>query len=242
MELITKFENVVAKHSDRELEMLTENILEHGVLDAIKVWGNVIIDGHARYHICKEYGIPFETKEMNFNSEGEAIIWIIKNQLGRRNLTPFQRCEMVLKFEPEIKVEVERRRRAAISVYRSTGIKSEENSDSRKSMAILADMAGVSRTSMNMVRKILEIGDEETKRRVRAGEISIHFAYNSLLCKYVPASQSEEAEKAEEAAMPFETISQSIRELIAKVSDGSASPKVIVEELEAVLNIIEQKA
>ena len=241
MEFITKFENVVAKHSDRELEMLTENILEHGVLDAIKVWGNVIIDGHARYHICKEYGIPFETKEMNFNSEGEAIIWIIKNQLGRRNLTPFQRCEMVLKFEPEIKVEVERRRRAAISVYRSTGIKLEETSNPRKSMAILADMAGVSRTSMNMVRKILEIGDEETKRRVRAGEISIRFAYNSLLCKYVPASQSEEAEEAEKAAVPFETISQSIRELIAKVSDGSASPKVIVEELEAVLNVIEQK-
>ena len=230
MELITKFENVVAKHSDRELEMLTENILEHGVLDAIKVWGNVIIDGHARYHICKEYGIPFETKEMSFSSDGEAIVWIIKNQIGRRNLTPFQRCEMVLKFEPEIKADVERRRRAAISAYRSTGVKSEEIS--KKSRDVLADMAEVSHSSIEKVKKVLEIGDEETKRRARAGEISIHYAYSSLVCKYTSATQNEET------AMPLKTIRQSIRELIAKISDGSASPKAIVEDLKALLNIV----
>ncbi len=74
--------------SDTEREQLRENIKAEGCRDAIVVWGQIIVDGHNRYAICKELGIPFEVVEREFADKEEAKDWIDANQLGRRNLTP----------------------------------------------------------------------------------------------------------------------------------------------------------
>ena len=251
MELMTTFEGVKPKLSTREFANLTEDIRQHGVLTPILVYKGKIIDGHNRYRICKEYNIPFETKEMNFSSDSEAIVWIIKEQVGKRNLTPFQRCEMVLKYEPEIKADIERHRKAAISHFRRTGEVMEAGSDTG---TILGNMVGVSRHSIFRVKRILEIDDEETKELARAGKISIHYAYMSLTSKPTAATQNADNEsngdsddceasklltslKAEETKAA--EVKQGIKDLIEKVSDGSASPKAIVEKLEALLNTLE---
>ena len=48
--------------------------------------------GHTRYQILRKYPfIPFEVIEKEFSSRYEALAWICKNQLGRRNLTPEQK-------------------------------------------------------------------------------------------------------------------------------------------------------
>lgn len=39
---------------------------------------------------------------MSFLSKDEAILWILRNQLGRRNLTDFQRNKVALKYEEVI--------------------------------------------------------------------------------------------------------------------------------------------
>ena len=251
---MTTFEGVKPKLSTREFANLTEDIRQHGVLTPILVYKGKIIDGHNRYRICKEYNIPFETKEMNFSSDSEAIVWIIKEQVGKRNLTPFQRCEMVLKYEPEIRAELAERRKAAISYFRRTGEVMEAGSDTG---TILGDMVGVSRHSIFRVKRILEIADEETKELARAGKISIHYAYMSLTSKPTATVQamqnadndandgSDDGEasklltslKAEE--IKTAEVKQGIKDLIEKVSDGSASPKAIVEKLEALLNTLE---
>ena len=50
------------------------------------------MDGHTRYQILRKYPfIPFEVIEKEFSSRYEALVWICKNQLGRRNLTPEQK-------------------------------------------------------------------------------------------------------------------------------------------------------
>lgn len=256
MELMTTFEGVKPKLSTREFANLTEDIRQHGVLTPILVYKGKIIDGHNRYRICKEYNIPFETKEMNFSSDSEAIVWIIKEQVGKRNLTPFQRCEMVLKYEPEIRADIEKRRKAAISYFRRTGEVMEAGSDTG---AILGDMVGVSRNSIHRVKKILAMADEETKELARAGKISIHYAYISLTSKPTTTTQATQNQNADNDAnddsddceasklltslKAEETkaaeVKQGIKDLIEKVSDGSASPKAIVEKLEALLNTLE---
>jgi hypothetical protein len=70
-----------------EYRQLEENIVRDGCRDPIVVWGNIIIDGHHRYEICEKRGIPFQTKEMQFQSREEAMRWICLNQMGRRNIT-----------------------------------------------------------------------------------------------------------------------------------------------------------
>ena len=48
-----------------------------------------ILDGHTRYRILKKHGfIKFEVEEIQLVNKYEALAWICKNQLGRRNLSP----------------------------------------------------------------------------------------------------------------------------------------------------------
>jgi len=55
------------------------------------LWGNTLVDGHNRYAIAEEYGLKYSTIQQDFANKYEAIDWIIKNQLGRRNVTNEQK-------------------------------------------------------------------------------------------------------------------------------------------------------
>ena len=69
---------------------MEENLLENGVRDALVLWGNVLIDGYNRYTIAKKHGLEFKTVSLEFGSREEVKMWIIKNQVRRRNLTQLQ--------------------------------------------------------------------------------------------------------------------------------------------------------
>ncbi len=73
---------------------LKENILKAGkLLSPLIVWNNTLVDGHNRYEIVQEHPeIYFSTMPLRvFANREEALAWICKNQLGRRNLTPEQK-------------------------------------------------------------------------------------------------------------------------------------------------------
>ena len=82
------FESVIPPMTTAELVLLEDNILADGkVLMPIVVWNGTIIDGHKRFKIVgKHPEIQFTITELFFEDEYEAIAWICKNQLGRRNL------------------------------------------------------------------------------------------------------------------------------------------------------------
>ena len=76
---------------DEETYRLLEgSILEHGCRDPLVLWDGILIDGYNRYRICTEHDVPFGTVDKEFGSREEALIWIITNQVSRRNLTPMQ--------------------------------------------------------------------------------------------------------------------------------------------------------
>ena len=65
---------------------------EGRILHPLIVWNGIIVDGHTRYAILRQHPeIQYTILEKDFANRHEAIIWICKNQLGRRNLTPEQR-------------------------------------------------------------------------------------------------------------------------------------------------------
>ena len=97
------FANVMPPLNNRELESLKSSILEYGCINPIVVWYGTIVDGHHRYAICKENGIPFGIAEVAFEDEMEAVLWICQTHFSQRSFTPFQRMEIVLQFEDEIK-------------------------------------------------------------------------------------------------------------------------------------------
>ena len=92
-----EFEAKCPPLTEDELAQLEENILEEGlVLMPLIVWNNTIVDGHNRYKIAQKHpGIEFRIHEKRFNNRYEALSWICKNQLGRRNLTPMQKKYLI---------------------------------------------------------------------------------------------------------------------------------------------------
>ena len=88
-----EFQNQINPPSFEETHQLEMNILkEECVLNPIITWNGYIVDGYTRYQILRKYPfIPFEVIEKEFSSRYEALAWICKNQLGRRNLTPEQK-------------------------------------------------------------------------------------------------------------------------------------------------------
>ena len=73
-----------------ELQQLEQNIIAEGrLLNPAITWNGYILDGHTRYRILKKHGfIKFEVEEIQLANKYEALAWICKNQLGRRNLSP----------------------------------------------------------------------------------------------------------------------------------------------------------
>ena len=83
-----EFESLVPPLSDDEFKQLEENIVEAGMCyDPIITWDGVIIDGHNRWKIIQKHPeVSYKTYMEIFSDRNEAKLWIINNQLGRRNL------------------------------------------------------------------------------------------------------------------------------------------------------------
>ena len=106
-----EFKNLIPPQSEDELIQLEQNILAaRKCRDTIILWDGVIIDGHNRFEIAEKYGIKsYAIHEMDFADEDAAKVWIIDNQLGRRNLPHFVRAELAKTREPLIREKAKER-------------------------------------------------------------------------------------------------------------------------------------
>ena len=174
-----KLAHMMPALQDAEQELLTQSLLKEGCRDALVVWNGIIVDGNNRYRICRQYNIPFAYIEMDFDSEEKARLWIIRNQLSRRNLPDFVKCELVLPFEAELKAEA-KKRQGQRNDLRNIWPNLAECSALKNSRDELAAIAGVSHGSLDKVKKLVEEADDDTKEKLRKGEMSINRAYTSL--------------------------------------------------------------
>ena len=88
-----------------------------------------------------------------------AVVWIIRNQFGRRNLSNYTRVELVLKLEPLLRVKAKEQQ---IRKPESVSQKSAKQTpiDTRKD---LAKAAGVSHDTIAKGKVIQAKASEETK-------------------------------------------------------------------------------
>lgn len=92
-----EFQNLIRPLSDEERKELRESLSSCGLLMPLVVWRNegktILVDGHNRLSLWKEFNgfnedFEFKTQELYFGNRDNVKEWIIKNQLGRRNLSP----------------------------------------------------------------------------------------------------------------------------------------------------------
>jgi hypothetical protein len=85
-----EFKCFLPKLDKATYESLEANLMENGCRDPLVLWEGILIDGYNRYEICTRHGIPFSTVSRDFASRENALVWIIRTQLSRRNLSPLQ--------------------------------------------------------------------------------------------------------------------------------------------------------
>lgn len=94
MELVidSKIKALIPALKAEEYTRLKESITREGCRDPLVIWSgqNTILDGHNRYQICQELGASYNTVSLEFPNKDSAMLWILKNQLGKRNLSSYQ--------------------------------------------------------------------------------------------------------------------------------------------------------
>lgn len=92
-----EFRDKIPPLTEDEFTLLEENILSDGaVFSPLIVWDGTILDGHNRYEIIQKHPeLTYAIHKLSFANRYEALSWICKNQLGRRNLTPQQKKYLI---------------------------------------------------------------------------------------------------------------------------------------------------
>jgi len=157
------------------------------------LWGEVLVDGHNRYEICRKHGIAFLTvQHASFQSIDDVMLWMIDNQLGRRSVTDFQRGVLALRKRDILAARVRAEMDATIDARQATGQSpealtpaggetTEERSSAIPSAAIktredIARTAGISSNTIGQIEKIRKTAAPELVEAVRVGTISINAA------------------------------------------------------------------
>lgn len=218
-----EFKSLIPPLSREEFKQLEENIVAEGIRDPLVVWhisddeDEILIDGHNRWEIsAKHAGIQFNIIRKQFESRNDAKIWIIKNQIGRRNLSTYARSELVvMHLEPMLREKAKTQQGTRNDICQ----KSDKSIDTKKE---LAKAAGVSHDTIHKVKTIMEKGDEQTKERLRNNDpaLSINKAFNNIVAAEHETKQQESARELREAKKRHEEYSESKADGIVNFSEA----------------------
>jgi len=180
-----EFRRLIPPLLEEEYRQLEQNILAKGkCLNPILLWDGMIVDGHNRFYICMEHGIEFEVTDMHFDSREDAKLWILKNQLGRRNLTDAARIELAMKKAELLRVKAkENQSSAGGDKYGKKTLLSESLKVDKEKMHVqkaIAKEAGISEGNLYMYKQIMEQGSPALIEAVKTGKLKIGTAHKML--------------------------------------------------------------
>lgn len=140
MKIDKEFQARIPKLKPSELAALEASIMAEGCRDPLVVWSrdgkdDVLVDGHNRKAICERLGIKYRTTPMSFDNRQAVIDWMLRHQLGRRNLSKEAAADLI--------GQVYNARKMPHGVH-----KSPQNEDSGKTAEAVADELGVGRATV----------------------------------------------------------------------------------------------
>lgn len=167
--------------TEAEHEALERSLLAEGCRDALVLWGDVLVDGHNRYAICQQHGIPFRVvQNERFQSMEDVMLWMIDNHLGRRSVSDFQRGVLALRKKDILAKRLEE---DAARIKAEDAAIAPPDSDAepvapkvRTSREDIARAARLSSNTISQIEKIQKTATPELVEAVRTGTISINAA------------------------------------------------------------------
>ena len=207
MKIDREFADLIPPLTEEEYKGLETSILNEGCRDALVVWNDTLVDGHNRYKICTEHNIAYITVSKEFEDRNAAMLWMMNNQLGRRNLNDFQRVEIVRKCEGAVKAQAEQRMSTGINQYtKSPVVKLPPTSIPMKSRDALGAMAKVSGSTYEHAVAVMDKAPEAVVNAVRKEELSINAGYE--ITKMNPEAQNEISQRIEQGENPKDVVAE----------------------------------
>lgn len=216
MEIRPKFRDLIPKLAKHELEKLEASILQDGIREPLVVavfpetkhgittTARVLVDGHHRHAIATKHGLPFDTREIEFEDEDAALVWAIDNQLGRRNIIhPLDRVILLEKKRPILERQAQARQLTGkaegddgdLALETTQGTKGKHTRRPTVTEQ-LAREAGMGRTTYDACLLILSKGIPALVKFVREGDLSITAA--GKLLSHTPKQRGRRVDMTDE--------------------------------------------
>jgi hypothetical protein len=178
-----EFAALIAPLSSEEYQQLEVNLIAHGCRDALVVWRGLLLDGHNRLDICNRNGLPYDTAEIELSDRETARLWVLENQIGRRNLSTDQRAAVAYRIL-ERRVSISKQQRAAkagASHSRISVVHADHQDESKPRQR--ERTAREHRISTRKIREIASLAktDPDIVTRISNGEISLRDAKEFML-------------------------------------------------------------
>ena len=166
-----EFQNLLRPLTDEEFKSLENSIKQDGCLRPIELWNGYIADGHNRYSICMENGIPFDQVDVTekFETKSDVMKWIVQNQRARqtgRQLSKTELLKMAEAVEKQVAVEAEVKMKAGVK-NPTSNLKQGQREPT--SAAKAAESIGVSENTYRDMKLVAEKGSEEQIERMNKG-------------------------------------------------------------------------
>lgn len=222
-------------------ENLKEDIKKNGLYTPIMYiqalnGKKLVIEGHTRLAALldlKHTNIPSQEVNETFNSLDEIKLWIVQNQLRRRNLTTEERLRLAFISKPTIeKLAKENLSKAGKKTLKAKD--EEQNSSKIKPVDTyieIAKLAGVGKTLAVKYNKIMEEAPKTTIEKLKKGLISISAAHSSLQNKIELVSPKPENKSIMPQKEKLEK--QSNITILQNIDDGKQ--KISNDEIDVVM-------
>jgi protein gp37 len=218
-------------------ENLKEDIKKNGLNDpilyiALPNGKKLVIEGHTRIMALKSLNrkevLSKELRE-TFNSLDEIKLWMVRHQLGRRNLSTAERVKLAYLSKPTI----EKLAKDNLSKAGQTSSKKESENTGEEIVKIdtykeIAKIANVGRTTVVKYSQILNSASESVIDSVNKGTVSIGSAHASI--KKKTEAPKVEPKKIEPQPSNSITILKNIEEGKQKLSNGEIDVIMIFDK------------
>lgn len=211
MKIDEEFANLIPPLTHEEYSGLEASIIAEGCRDALICWDDILVDGHNRYKICSEHNISFNVIQREFASRNEVLLWIMRNQLSRRNLTDFQRIEIVRKCEDAVKAKARERQLSGL-IQNIAAVREkfpERDKSEKQSRDELGKMAGVSGKTYEHATEVIDKAPVSVIESVRKKDLSINYAYK--VTRMQPEEQQEISSRIESGENPKSVVREVLK-------------------------------
>ncbi|AZQ64911.1 hypothetical protein EI427_22045 [Flammeovirga pectinis] len=216
-----EFRELIRKQNDDEAANFEVSIKEEGVREPILYWTHTlrdksgarvvhtVVDGHHRCEAAIKLNLDFiPSKEMKFESYNDVRIWMLRNQLGRRNIGDAEKIRIALQLTEFLSIEAKERKKKQVEAFNkgaadkttTTPKKAEKEVVSVEQQDInafksdlnigasgkinraeeAAKIAGVSTKNVTKMKKVIEKGSNDLLSSVMDGVTSIHKAWSDI--------------------------------------------------------------